>query len=160
MKKYIWILLIVVTVFLLGGWITHKRDITKVSITTYSGTVAPEYQYKEVLSITMDEVTFTRTGSVDDTKVNEGTWSTPANKEAVKIMFSQLEKKNFFWIMQIWFIPSRTGDGYRTYEIEYGKGKTFTLDQDLGKDYINIRIIKDPIDNFFDYQDYPSEQTK
>ena len=157
MKKYVRIFLIIATVILLGGCVHHIHDITKISIIACSGTVSPEYQWEEELTITPQEITLIRTGSAEDTKINTGSWIIPVDETEVNTLFAQIEEINFAQIKERWFTDERTGDGYKEYTINYGNGEILTIEYDQNKDYKNIDIISDPIREFLSHQDIPAK---
>jgi hypothetical protein len=69
----------------------RMNDISRVTYTIDSGTILPELQWHEAITITEEGVILTRNGKSDDSQVNAGSWQIVADEQGVKALFDQLE---------------------------------------------------------------------
>ena len=126
----------------------YLDDIAWITYTSESGTILPELQSHETVTITRERVTLTRRGKTDDTDVDEGTWVFDVDPQRVTALFEQLETIDCSTIKRL--EPEELTEGGRTmtYDIVYAGRKTFNMNYGQGATYTNGWLITRPIDTF------------
>jgi len=124
------------------------NNITQVSYTSDAGTILPELQWHEQISITRSKVSLTRNGRVADTRVNAGSWEFAADERKVQALFEQLATIDCAAIKRV--APDDPPDGGSTesYTIAYERGKECLLVYDPGTTYTNGELVVKPIQAF------------
>ncbi len=122
--------------------------ISQVIYTAGSGTILPKLQWSERFTITGDSVSLTRTGKVNDTAVNAGTWEFAADAQAVAALFAQLAAVDCARLKRIEPDDPPDGGGAESFEIAYANGKKCVLTYDAGVTYTGGELIVAPIRAF------------
>jgi hypothetical protein len=131
------------------------HDITQVSVTSDAGSILPELQWHEEITITQDGGRLVRHGRTADTAIHEGSWAFPVDASRVAALFAQLEAVDCSTIERI--EPDDPPDGGHTesYTIIYGRDKTFHLGYDPGVTYTDGALLVEPIEAFIKTLELP-----
>ena len=157
--------LLIVLVILLGVGLSsctkscYLEDISQVTYTEESGTISPEYQLTEKIIITDNKVTLTRSGRIDETQVNEGTWEVEVDARDVAALFEQLEAVDCSSIKRIEPEEQPIGGGTKYYSIIYAGDKEFNISYSGGTTYTDSMLIVEPIEAFIDGLTFPAGAT-
>lgn len=124
------------------------RDVTEVIYTSGAGTILPELQWHEQISITRQAVTLTRNGRVAESRVNAGRWAFAADARAVDALFKQLAVVDCARLKRV--EPADPPDGGDTvrYTVVYGRGKRCELVYDPGTTYTGGEAVVAPVAAF------------
>lgn len=133
------------------------EKVVKITYTSESGTILPELQWYEEITITKDTILLTRNGKTPDTQVNAGDWQFPADAQQVTALFEQLELIPCSRVVRIEPEEIPDGGGRESYTITYGKGKTCSLYLDPGVSYTNDEWIIIPTQAFIKNMAYPED---
>ena len=133
------------------------QNITQIEHYAGSGPVSPEFQWQEKMTITTNEVTFTRSGSGSDTLINTGTWIIPVDKSEIDKLFTALETVDISPIKRVSFEDPIDGGGYESYTITYANNKTFSVSNDTEGNTENAERITNPIQTFIQGLGFPEK---
>ncbi len=124
------------------------NEITQITYTSEAGTILPELQWHEQISITRSKVSLTRNGRVANTEVNAGSWEVAADERQVLALFEQLAKIDCAAIKRV--APDDPPDGGDTvnYTIVFARGKACSLVYDPGTTYTDGELLVTPIQAF------------
>lgn len=131
--------------------------ISQISMTSDAGSILPELQWHEQITITKDGVSLVRNGRTPDTEINEGSWDLPVDAQAVSALFGQLEAVDCTTIERIEPDDPLDGGDTESYTIVYGRGKEFYLRYDPGVTYTDGALLVEPIEAFIKSLDLPVE---
>ena len=137
----------------------RMNEISRVAYTIDSGTILPELQWYEAITITEEGVSLTRNGKADDSQVNAGSWQIVADEQAVKALFDQLQGVDGSTIQRVEPQDAPDGGQTQTYSIAYGGDKELSLVFDPGTTYTNSELLVKPIETFIQALDIPEEAT-
>lgn len=135
----------------------NMKAISQVSIVTEAGSILPELRWHEAYIITTDTVTFKRSGFVDTSEVNAGSWEIPADAQKISSLFLVLETVNLKSIVRVEPVDLPEGGGSKFYQFTYADGKTWSLDYTPGVTYKNGDSITKPLQAFIDTLQLPIE---
>jgi hypothetical protein len=136
------------------------QDITQIAYTSDSGSILPELQWHERITITANTISFVRNGKAASTHVNVGAWEWAANAQAVKALFAQLAAINSAAIKRLESDDPPDGGSTETYTVTYGRGQTCSLVFDPGGDYIGGDLIVAPVWDFIQDLRLPDEAVR
>jgi len=137
----------------------YLEDITQVIYTEESGAISPEYQLTEKIIITGEEVTLIRSGRIDETMVNEGTWEVEVDESEIAVLFEQLEAVDCSTVKRVDPEDRPIGGGIKYYNIIYAGDKAFNLSYNGGTTYTDGMLIFGPIDTFIEGLTFPAGAT-
>jgi hypothetical protein len=132
-------------------------DISRITYTIDSGTILPELQWHEAITITEQGVTLTRSGKSNDSQVNAGSWEVVADAQGIKALFDQLAGVDGSTIQRVEPQDAPDGGETQTYTIAYGRDKELSLVLDPGTTYTNGELLVDPIKDFIQALDISEE---
>lgn len=134
-------------------------DISRITYTIDSGTILPELQWHEAITITEQGVTLTRNGKSNDSQVNAGSWEIVADKQGIKALFEQLAGVDGSTIERVEPRDAPDGGQTQTFTIAYGGDKELSMFFDPGTTYTNSESLVKPIEKFIQSLDIPEEAT-
>lgn len=124
------------------------NHISQISYTTDSGTILPERQWHEQLTITPTQITLKRHGRAENSTINAGTWEFAADTPQVRELFAQLATINWATIKRVEPADPPDGGGAESYTIVYANNQSYTLTYDPGVTYTHDQLIVKPIQAF------------
>ncbi len=132
------------------------REVTEIIYTSDAGTILPELQWHEQISITRQAVTLARNGRAAESRVNAGRWAFAADARGVDALFKQLEAVDCASIKRS--EPADPPDGGHTerYTVVFGRGKRCELIYDPGVTYAGGEAIVGPVAAFIRGQALPA----
>ena len=133
----------------------YMSGISQIRYYAASGPVSPEYQWKEEIIITTDEVTITRSGNDPDTVINEGEWIIAVDQAEIEKLFTTLEAVDISLMTRVDYEEPITGDGYESIRITYENDQTFSISDDSDGKTQNADLINKPIGAFLQQLDFP-----
>lgn len=149
MKKQWMVVMMALCCALVSGCARSGRDeIVQVSYAVDSGPILPELQWHEQYTITSGQVVFTRSGKIEQTLANAGSWTLDVKPQQIDSLFKQLAALDTSSMQRV--EPEDAPDGGITasYVITYASGKTFSLLLDPGVSYTHGETLADPILQF------------
>jgi hypothetical protein len=157
-KRKITLLAAVVCLWLAGCRADDAmKDISTIAYSSDVGSILPEMQWHEEVTISRDRISFTRNGRVPGTQVNEGNWEFAADETQVIALFTVLQAVNCTSLQRIEPEDAPDGGGRESYTITYANGKTCSLSFDPGVTYTNGERITVPVQTFLQTLDLPAE---
>ena len=157
-------LLIPVLISLLGmGFITGcekeepMKEITQITYAKASGPIVPEMQMYESYTITRETVTLTRTGNVEDTLVNQGTWQVEFEPASATVLFETLAGVDIESIQKVEPEDIPDGGGSEYYTLTYSNGQVFSMEFTPGVTYRNGNLITQLIKELIRQIELPAE---
>ena len=158
MKKLLLFLMLIACGFLAGCRpVETMDDISGIVYTIDSGTILPELQWHEAITITKQGATLIRNGKVDETQVNAGTWVIPVDEQEVEALFQQLETVDCSTIQRIEPEDAPDGGETETYMSAYGNGMERNLEFNPGVIYTDSELLVGPIEEFIQSLEIPDE---
>jgi hypothetical protein len=124
----------------------NPRTVTQVVYTRSSGTILPELQWHERISIGPHGVVLDRNGGVPDTQVNAGRWNVPGDSGAVDALLNTLSRCDPTAIARIEPADPPDGGDTSTYTMVYAGRETLTLTCDPGTIYTGAEPMISAID--------------
>ncbi len=157
-KKLLLFLMLIFCGFLAGCRpVETMDDISGIMYTIDSGTILPELQWHEAITITKQGATLIRNGKVDETQVNTGTWVILVDEQEVEALFQQLETVDCATIQRVEPEDAPEGGETETYTVTYGNGKSCSLVFDPGASYADSESLVEPIEAFVQSLEIPDE---
>ena len=134
------------------------EDVTQVTYTEATGTVSPEFQWRERYIISLEGSSFTRTGPVAAEDLNTGNWEIEVEDAAIEALFGQLEAVDRSSIRAVTPRPggAPVGGGSQNYAIVYAGDRKLSLGYGNGTIYRNGEVVTGPIDAFIAELSLPS----
>jgi len=130
-------------------------DVVRVVYMTQTGSILPELQWSEEISITTTRATLVREGKVPVSHINTGNWEILADSSAVKALFDQLKSVDCTSVKKIEPTESPDGGDTESYTIHYQNGDQCSLYYDPGTKYENGDLIRKPISDFIQSLRFP-----
>ena len=130
-------------------------EINQVVYMVNTGTVLPEMQWSETLTITRTQVTLARKGTVEINHINVGSWNIPVEALGLTALFDELKTVDCSTIKRIEASDPPDGGDTETYAIYFENGDTCSLFYDPGTRYENGDLIKRPIEEFIQSLEFP-----
>lgn len=119
--------------------------VVRVTYEDYSGPVAD--RYTEYYTITLDGVTFERTGE-EGGPINRGSWTVEASPGSIEALFEELGAVDCRQIKEVQPEEVPIGGGSRLYKIEYEGGGRFGMWYHEGVTYENGEAVTGPVRAF------------
>ena len=159
MAKIVPVMLWLMLNLLINGCGAEKpmKSIRQVVYSTDSGSILPEMQWHEEITITTNTVLLKRNGKVPETQVNTGSWEIPVDKDKAEELFEQLEAVDWSIIKRIEPEDAPDGGGSERFTITFAGGETYSLEYIGGSAYTNGEWITGPIRDFLEEIAYPAE---
>ena len=124
------------------------HHISQISYTNDSGTILPERQWHEQLTITPAKLTLRRHGRAENSAINAGTWEFATDTPQIRALFAQLATVNWATIKRVEPADPPDGGGTESYTIVYANNQSYTLTYDPGVTYTHDQLIVKPIQAF------------
>ena len=150
---FIWLLSLI---FIIPGCAKKgPLEITSVVYSSQSGTISPELQWYEEITITPEKAVLTRNGMTADTQVNTGTWEIPLERGSVDRLFEQLGSIDCSKLIRIESEDVPEGGGTESYSIIYSNGDFCELYFDPGTTITGSESIVEPVREFIRGFNFP-----
>ncbi|NPV77175.1 MAG: hypothetical protein HPY59_12490 [Anaerolineae bacterium] len=137
--------------------VKNMNKISQISYTSDSGTILPELQWHEQITITPGEVTLARNGKTPDSIVNAGTWDFAVEGQKTATLFEQLEAIDCSAIQRIEPQDPPDGGGSEAYTLLYANGDKCSLVYDPGTSYTNGEEVVKLVQAFIQNLTLPAE---
>lgn len=133
------------------------NEIVNVTYLITSGPILPELQWTETYILNSEAASFTRTGKVKSTRVNEGYWQIPMETQALKSLFSSLQPLDCRKLKREEPSDLPDGSGSETFVIKYKNGDTCEMGYLPGVSYGNGDKFSEVIRMFIKEISLPKE---
>jgi hypothetical protein len=135
------------------------KEIIQISYTSTAGSILPELQWQEEITITPEKVVLTRSGRVEASEVNAGSWDLAVDGVTVAALFERLTAVECATLVRV--EPDDAPDGGYTegYRIAYAGGAACSLVYDPGTTYTNGQLVVEPVQAFIAALPLPAEAT-
>ena len=136
---------------------TQMKKIVQVTYTSSSGSILPELQWTEKISLSPDGSSFTRTGKIDKSEVNAGIWTISIDESSLNTLFSSLQVLNCKNLKRM--EPQDPADGgvQEIFIIAYQNGEVCELNYETGVSYVNGDVYGGLIRKFVTHLSIPVE---
>jgi hypothetical protein len=121
------------------------KKITSVVYTSGSGSILPELQWHEQITISRDKAVLTRSGG---SQVNAGTWELVLDPAEVRTLFDQLQAVDRAGIRRSEPQDPPDGGGTESFGLVLGDSGEFWMIYDPGVTYSNDTALVQPIRTF------------
>lgn len=113
------------------------KKIVQVTYTSSSGSILPELQWTERVSLSYAGSSITRTAKIDTSEVNAGTWNLPIDELSLKPLFSSLQELNCKKLERVEPQDTPDGGGTESFIFSYRIGTICEMTYDTGVSYGN-----------------------
>jgi hypothetical protein len=124
------------------------NEIARITYTSTAGSILPELQWHEEIAIMPEKVVLSRSGTVEASEVNAGSWEVAVDAGVVAALFEQLAAVDCATVTRVEPEDSPDGGSTESYQILYVGGATCSLYFDPGTTYTNGVLIVQPIREF------------
>lgn len=130
----------------------EKPELLQITYTVETGSIEPTLQWFERYTIyrntALSSDFFERTGKVNGTQVNQGSWILEPDKQAHTKLFTALDALDLDSIKPIEPEDIPDGAGTERYELKFADGTIFSLDYTPGMEYTNGELVTGPVQEY------------
>jgi len=151
------ILMVISLALILTGCQTEQPmsdTVEQIIYAANSGPVLPDLQWHEEIIIARDGVTLNRNGRVDNSQINAGSWTLPADTGA---LLGDLAAVNCADLKRVEPADPPDGGGTISYELIFTDGSRCVLTYDPGVTYTGGEAVTEPVQAFLRTLSWPAE---
>ena len=113
-----------------------------------SGSILPELQRHDEITIRRGQVELRRSGKTPDTRVRAGRWQLAADQAALRALFAQLESVDCSKLRRVEPLDAPDGGHTTSCTLVYAGGKTCELVYTPGVTYTGSEAVTGPVEAF------------